>query len=128
MKTNATVTSRKAYSETEHLRETEKIRMRQYFTFRGSDFSCCRTELLDPMQFPINHCTRCVYDLIEDGFLEVKGKKISQTSGKLVESIGLKERGLQSKSYVDGTGFRHIGDIINECMIDVNERQKKAAK
>ncbi|MEG2341441.1 MAG: hypothetical protein RSB69_11920 [Odoribacter sp.] len=125
MKTKVTVTSRKAYSETEKLRETEKQRMRQYFIFRGSDFSCCRTELLDPMQFTINHCTRCVYDLIADGFLEVKGKKISPTSGKLVESIGLKESGLESKSYVGGTGFRHISEIINECMIAVNERQKK---
>lgn len=116
MKTNATKTSRKSFAETEHLRETEKIRMRQYFIFRGFDFECCRTELLEPMQFQINHCTRCVYDLIGDGFLDVRGKKISPTSGRLVETIGLKEKGLPSQSRQNDTGFKHISEIIPICL------------
>lgn len=98
MKINATTTSRKSYAETSGLRQSEKIRMRQFFLFKGSSFECCRTELLEPMQFTINHCTRCVYDLIGNGFLEVRGKKISPTSGRLVETIGLKGKGLPSQS------------------------------
>lgn len=116
MRTNVTVTSRKSYAETTELRESEKIRMRQYFMFRGSDFECCRIELLEPMQFAINHCTRCVYDLIGDGFLEVRGKKISPTSGRLVETIGMKEKGLSSQSRHNDTGFRHISGIVSECL------------
>lgn len=116
MKTNVATTSKKSYAETTELRQTEKIRMRQYFLFRGSAFEYCRTELLEPMQFPINHCTRCVYDLIEDGFLEVRGKKISPTSGRLVETVGMVEKDLPSQSSQNKTGFQYISEIIPECL------------
>lgn len=116
MKTNTTITSRKSYAETTELRQSEKIRMRQYFMFKGSDYECCRTELIDAILAPINHVTRCVYDLIEDGFLKVRGKKISPTSGRIVEAIGMKEKGLPSKSRRSNTGFRHISEIIPECL------------
>lgn len=122
MKTNVTVTSRKSYAETSELRQTEKIRMRQYFLFCGSAFECCRSELLESMLFPINHCVRCVYDLIEDGFLEVRGKKISPTSGRLVETIGMVEKGLPSKSRHSDTGFRHVSEIIPECLNQLKGR------
>lgn len=122
MRTNATRTSRKSYAETSGLRQSEKIRMRQFFLFKGSNYECCRTELLEPMQFQINHCTRCVYDLIEDGFLDVRGKKISPTSGRLVETIGMKEKGLPSKSRRSNTGFRHISEIISECLKNLKDR------
>lgn len=124
MKTNVTTTSRKSYAETSELRQTEKIRMRQFFLFHGSDFECCRSELIEPMQFPINHCTRCVYDLIEDGFLEVRGKKISPTSGKLVETIGLSEKGLLPQRSIKHDGFKHISEIIPECLDRLKNRME----
>lgn len=116
MKTNVTTTSRKSYAETSELRQTEKVRMRQFFLFRGSDFECCRAELIDAILAPINHVTRCVYDLVDDNFLEVRGKKISPTSGRLVETIGMVEKDLPSQSRQNKTGFRHIGEIIPECL------------
>lgn len=120
MTTNVTTTSRKSYAETFELRQTEKIRMRHFFLFHGSDFECCRSELTEPMQFPINHCTRCVYDLIEDGFLEVRGKKISPTSGRLVETVGMVEKGLPSQSH--NNGFKHISEIIPKCLQHLKDR------
>lgn len=124
MKTNATKTSRKSFAETERLRATEKIRMRQYFMFKGSDYECCRTELTDAILAPINHVTRCVYDLVDDNFLEVRGKKISPTSGRTVEAIGMVEKGLPSKSRQNDTGFKHISEIIPICLQHLNDRME----
>lgn len=82
-------TSREAYAATGQLRQTELILARRFF-LEHPGRSFCRADIAEHLGKPINHTTRIIYDLLDEGFIESAGKGENPRTGIRVEYLRLK--------------------------------------
>ncbi len=81
-------TQRDAYSAIAELRATELRKARKFF-WDHPDESYSRADLCELLNLPINHVTRVVYDLMNNGDIEYVGKRINPRSGINVQVLRL---------------------------------------
>lgn len=90
-KIRATITQGKSFEEIQPMRENEKKRVLRLL--EGLDYPVSRQEVVCLSGLPINHVTRVVRDLLDEGLIRVCKRDYSRFSGKLVELLAVVERG-----------------------------------
>lgn len=81
-----TDSTRRAYAETEQLRNTELWQGRKFF-YDHPNGEYSRADLCDHLDLPINHITRVAYNLLDEGYICVVGKGLNPRSGRQVELL-----------------------------------------
>ena len=88
-KYKASATSIQAYISTQKLRLSERKITRNFFEL-NSQFEFCRADLSDLLNFPINHITRTINDLLAEGSIEVVHIGKNPRTGRSVEFLSHK--------------------------------------
>lgn len=86
-------TKNASFAALDNLRQTEMQQARALF-LSNPDASYTRAGLVDVLDKPLSHVCRIVFDLIEEGIIEVCGRAVNPTSGRTVEVVKLKPRSM----------------------------------
>jgi len=88
-KIRTTTTQREAYARVQPTRLSERALALRFFHDHPNEYYF-RHDLQNALGLPINHITRVVRDLLDDGVIEVCGMSINPVSGRLNELIHFK--------------------------------------
>ena len=87
--TKHSATKSASFASLDETKETEMVRARAHFRANPTE-ALSRLQLVEVLGLPLNHITRIVFDLLDEGTIEVCGRAVNPASSRTVEVVRLK--------------------------------------